>query len=425
MSDNPFLTTTSSPVATPPGWYLDPAGSGRQRYWNGTAWEPVSSGSSWLTSWPAIVAGFLLCFIPGLILLWRRPQTSTRTKAIVTAASTAVLLLFGALGRSGPTPSTTPDPTPPAVAQPTPQATASQQPIPVTPIPETTPNVTPSTPPSPTPVVTSSPAATTQAAAGASAALMAALDSLAVKGRAPKTGYSREEFGAAWADVDQNGCNTRDDVLADTLIDPVVASDCNVTDGTLRDPYTDVTIGLNDPAGVDVDHMVALSDAWQKGAQSWTPAKRVAFANDPLNLQPTLSGVNRSKGDSDVASWLPPNASYRCAFVARIIAVKQKYGLWVTSGEKAAMVRVLSRCNGLVLPGPGTAPTEAPDAVVSAAVPLPVVSVPTPAPDGGGLDPQFRTCKAAKSAGFGPYRSGIDPEYEWYRDADSDGIVCE
>ena len=96
--------------------------------------------------------------------------------------------------------------------------------------------------------------------------------------------------------------------------------------------------------------VVALSDAWQKGAQSWAFAKRVAFANDPLNLQPTDSSTNRQKGDSDAASWLPPNRSYRCQFVARQAAVKARYRLWITAAELDAMVRVLESCPTLPVP---------------------------------------------------------------------------
>ena len=91
-------------------------------------------------------------------------------------------------------------------------------------------------------------------------------------------------------------------------------------------------------------------DAWQKGAAQWPAGKRLAFANDPLNLLAVDAGTNRSKGDGDAATWLPPNKSYRCAYVARQVAVKAKYGLWVTAAERDAMVRVLSTCPGMRLP---------------------------------------------------------------------------
>jgi hypothetical protein len=95
---------------------------------------------------------------------------------------------------------------------------------------------------------------------------------------------------------------------------------------------------------------VALSDAWQKGAQKLSFASRVQFANDPLNLLAVDGPTNSSKGDSDAATWLPPNKAYRCAYVARQVAVKRKYQLWVTSAERDAIARVLKACPGQKLP---------------------------------------------------------------------------
>ncbi len=419
---NPFLTPSQGSGATPAGWYPDPEGSGRQQYWNGSTWEPVPAPSrSWLTSWPAIIVGLFLCLIPGIILLWMRPGTSPKIKAGVTVGAVLLALLFSTLGgkpaNQVASPSLPPDP---SLVSPTPNW--------VTPSAESL---------APTPSETSTPSPS-NGVAGASAALLLALDALPVKGRAPKTGYSRALFGVAWADVDGNGCDTRDDVLAATLIGATAEANCTVISGTLHDNYTDVSIPFDTAVGIDVDHIVALSDAWQKGAQKWAPAQRLAFANDPLNLQPTLAGVNQSKSDSDVASWLPPNPAYRCDYVARIIAVKSKYGLWITPAEKTAMLKQLKRCDGTDLPDPGTqgiiAPAAAMASAFAATAPTPATPKPTPTPtDTGGtsgsssgqLDPQFRTCKAAKSAGYGPYISGVNPEYDWYRDADHDGRVCE
>ncbi|MGA4841448.1 HNH endonuclease family protein [Streptomyces sp. G45] len=191
---------------------------------------------------------------------------------------------------------------------------------------------------------------------------LAAVDSLTVKGRAPKTGYARERFGSAWADTDSNGCGTRDDILKRDLKGVTYRDGrCVVTGGKLvGDPYSgaDVTFARG-RSQVDIDHLVALSDAWQKGASRWAPSKRIAFANDPLNLLAVAAGPNRSKGDADAATWLPPHKPYRCAYVARQVAVKKKYGVWVTAAERDAMKRVLNRCPDQRLPSGGT-PTEAP-----------------------------------------------------------------
>ncbi|MEU6931217.1 HNH endonuclease family protein [Streptomyces sp. NPDC046374] len=193
--------------------------------------------------------------------------------------------------------------------------------------------------------------ASSKPAAGGTA--LAAVDALAVKGRAPRTGYEREKFGRAWVDVDRNGCGTRDDILQRDL-SGVRFTDgrCKVASGTLKDdPYTGGSIAyVRGRSKVDIDHVVALSDAWQKGAQKWDSGTRLRFANDPLNLLAVDSATNRRKSDGDAATWLPPNKAYRCTYVARQIAVKKKYGVWVTAGERDAMKRVLAACPEQRLP---------------------------------------------------------------------------
>ena len=193
----------------------------------------------------------------------------------------------------------------------------------------------------------------------------AALDALAVKGRAPLTGYDRDRFGQAWADVDRNGCDTRNDVLRRDLTDLQLkdgTNGCKVLAGTAApDPYTgvDVRFVYGGPSEIDVDHVVALGNAWQTGAERWPEGTRLAFANDPLNLLAVQASANRQKGDGDAATWLPPHRAYRCAYVARQTAVKRKYGLWVTAAERAAIARVLAGCPSTRLPT-GDAPTTAP-----------------------------------------------------------------
>lgn len=181
------------------------------------------------------------------------------------------------------------------------------------------------------------------------------LETLTVKGRAPKTGYDRDLFGPAWKDVDRNGCDTRNDILARDLTNISRKSGgCTILSGVLNDPYSGKVInfvrGVGTSNAVQIDHVVALSDAWQKGAFRWTTAKREAFANDPLELLAVDGPLNMQKRDSDAASWLPPNKKFRCSYIARQIAVKSKYEIWVTSAEKAAMARILSGCPGQRLP---------------------------------------------------------------------------
>lgn len=184
-----------------------------------------------------------------------------------------------------------------------------------------------------------------------------ALAALPVKGRAPRTGYEREEFGQRWADVDRDGCDQRNQVLARDLVEETFrpgTRDCVVLTGTLRDPYSGATIaftrGRRTSTEVQIDHVVSLSNAWQTGAQQLDVDTRELLANDPLNLLAVDGGVNGSKGDGDAATWLPPERGYRCAFVARQVAVKARYDLWVTAPEAAAITRILDRCPGEPLP---------------------------------------------------------------------------
>jgi hypothetical protein len=179
-----------------------------------------------------------------------------------------------------------------------------------------------------------------------------ALEGLATKGRAPKTDYSRDKFGAGWASVD--GCDTRNVILHRDLVDVVIDEACQVQRGTLDDPYTGKSIaflrGSATSSAVQIDHVVALSDAWQKGAQGLTSAQRIQLANDPLELLAVDGPANQQKSDGDAATWLPPYIPFRCQYVARQIAVKQKYALWVTQAERDAMQRILNTCPGQLLP---------------------------------------------------------------------------
>src|SRR3954467_2407857 len=222
--------------------------------------------------------------------------------------------------------------------------------------------------------------AATQAAvegAGRTTAL-AALAAVEVKGRAPRTGYDRDNFGSGWVDTDRNGCDTRNDVLARDLSNETFkpgTRNCVVLTGTLADPYSGRSIAFQRGQGtsddVQIDHVVALSDAWQKGAQGLSAAQRTAFANDPLNLLAVDGPLNMQKGDGDAATWLPPTRGYRCAYVARQVAVKVSYGLWMTQAEKNAIATVLASCPNEPLPG---------GVVADVPVRTTVAATPTPAP---------------------------------------------
>lgn len=282
------------------------------------------------------------------------------------------------------------------------------------------------------------------------------LATLPIKGRAPKTGYDRAQFGQAWADVDRNGCDTRNDILKRDLTGITYTNSvpCKVQTGTLADPYTGKTIsfvrGSATSSAVQIDHVVALSDAWQKGAQQLTIEQRTAFANDPLNLQATDGPINQQKGDGDAATWLPPNKAFRCEYVARQISVKATYGLWVTQAEHDAMARILGDCAGQLAPTNQQAPAPAPAVVepapaAVAPAPAPVAPVPAPAPPAPApvapapaapapvapapaapapAAAYYANCTAAKAAGAAPLYAG-QAGYRPALDRDSDGIACE
>ena len=253
----------------------------------------------------------------------------------------------------------------------------------------------------------------------------AALARLPVKGRAPKTGYSREQFGDGWIDI--GGCDTRDRILTRDLTARRYLDDCRVESGTLADPYTAERIQYTrgGASEVDIDHIVSLSDAWQKGAQQWAPSTRVAFANDPLELLAVDAHENRSKGDGDAATWLPPSKAFRCAYVARQVAVKTKYKLWITQAEKNAIGRVLATCPAQKLTNPG-APIRV---TVTRRLPTPTATSnrrPTSGVERSGSGHVYANCAAARAAGVTPILRGT-PDYTANPnlDRDHDGVACE
>ena len=300
-------------------------------------------------------------------------------------------------------------------------------------------------------------------AAAAPGTALAQLAELDVRGRAAKTGYERAAFGQRWADVDRNGCDTRNDVLGRDLSDVVTkegTGGCKVLSGTLQEPYTGRTVSFEagGRSSLDVDHVVALRDAWQKGAQTWSPAKREAFANDPLNLLAVEASANRQKGDGDAATWLPSARGYRCEYVARQTSVKAKYELAVTAAERDAIAAVLGACPRQASPPFGPATTEtpapapepepappappAPPVVAPPApappppppapdpapepepAPLPPPPAPSPAPPAANGPVSYENCTAARAAGAAPVYAG-DPGYSSKLDRDGDGVGCE
>lgn len=229
------------------------------------------------------------------------------------------------------------------------------------------------------------------------------------------TGYDRDYFNA-WIDADGDGCNTRAEVLLmESQTTVSTRGRCTVTTGSWVSVYDGAL--LTDAGSLDIDHFVPLNEAWVSGAYAWDGATRVQFGND-LGYGPSLVAVtassNRSKSDQDPARWMPPARGYFCDYAATWVAVKWRWSLSVDSLERMALQSVLNECTSVAVEIPQKA------TITAGAAPEPVAPV-----SDGVLDPNYGTCSLAQANGAGPYVQGVDPEYEWYRDRDKDGVVCE
>jgi hypothetical protein len=266
------------------------------------------------------------------------------------------------------------------------------------------------------------------------------LAQVTVGGRGPKTGYERTVvFGPAWADVDANGCGTRDDILSRDLEGASKREGCVVVGGVLRDPYTgrDISFSKANASAVQIDHVVALSLAWQLGAAQWPQGERVTFANDPANLLAVDGPANGQKSDSGPDSWLPANRAYRCTYVIRFTRVVSAYKLRLTSSMRDVIGSQLDNCttvagdpaNLRALPstvwdraarlGGGDSSTRS-DSAAQTVAPPPAQSGPT----SGGSDVYYANCPAVRAAGKAPLQRG-DPGYRAALDRDGDGLACE
>lgn len=352
----------------------------------------------------------------------------------VVAIPVHFMLVIGLLNACGGEPTTTPvsaptsTSTPSASLTPTPSPTSSPTPTPSS-SPSPTPTPSPTTAkasptPSPTPSKTPSPTPELSSPAGE------ALAALTVGKAGSGEDYDRDTQFGGWADPDGNGCDARNDILARDLTNPVSTNGCIITSGTLADPYTGTTInferGPATSSDVQIDHVVALGNAWITGADRLTQDKRVALANDPLNLLAVDGPTNGSKSAQDASEWLPPNTSFRCEYVARQIAVKARYDLFVTAPEKQAMTEVLGGCPDQKLSEAGPIP-QVPVTASAPPAPQPVEPQPPapaePALPGG--DVYYENCAAARAAGAAPlykgqpgYRPGLDRGGE-------EGVACE
>ena len=301
------------------------------------------------------------------------------------------------------------------------------------------PAVTAAATPSTTPTSSASPVDPLLAAIAAAPAgsTLATLGELGIRAAGDVTGYTRSAFGPAWADIDRNGCDTRNDVLRRDLRAVVIKAGtggCVVLSGTLIDQYTGENLPyVKGGATVSIDHVVALADAWRTGAQAWSVTKRAQFANDPLNLVSTSSAVNVSKGDQDAAGWLPAAGASQCLYVARRVGVKAKYGVWITPEERAAIGQVLQNCGSSTPPSAQPIPLMpklTPTVKTTTAKPEPKPAPkPKPKPTGSSTpepptDVYYANCTQARAAGAAPLYQG-EPGYRSGLDRDHDGVACE
>jgi len=244
--------------------------------------------------------------------------------------------------------------------------------------------------------------------------LKSAISSLKVATEAP-SGYKRAKF-RLWTDQDGDCRNTRAEVLGSESKAKTTGT-CTIKTGRWKSAYDGRT--YTSASKLDIDHVVPLREAWSSGAKKWSAARRTAYANDLADSH-TLIAVSltksRSKGDREPGKWMP--AKGRCAYITSWVIVKVRWGLTVDKREKALLLTWATTCKNPVI-------TTHLAVVKKASSSSDSTTGGTTGGTSGGIDPQFSTCTAAKAAGYGPYRSGVDPEYGWYEDRDHDGIVCE
>jgi len=225
-------------------------------------------------------------------------------------------------------------------------------------------------------------------------------------------GYERSKF-KHWHDADRDCQNTRAEVLKTES--QVATTGCSIKYGKWYSTYDGVTLKL--ASDVDIDHVVALAEAWDSGARGWSAARREAYANDladPRSLIAVSDDSNQAKSDKDPVDWLP--ARNVCGYIRMWTLVKLRWDLKVDTAEKAFLREAAANCPSMSFT------THKAGVKVTA-----YTTGGSTGGTGGGTtnDPRFETCTAAKAAGYGPYVRGRDPEYYWYTDRDSDGIVCE
>ena len=258
-----------------------------------------------------------------------------------------------------------------------------------------------------------------------------------------RQGYNRRLFGT-WVDADDDGCDTRDEVLiAEATTRPTISAGCRLTGGLWFSAYDGET--FTQASKLDIDHMVPLAEAWDSGARDWTDTERAAYANDlgfPGALVAVSASSNRSKGDRDPARWMPTRDADTCTYVSDWVTQKRRWRLSVDEDERGALLRIAATCTTVrAVPvvlagvlktvvtytpkaaGGGGSSSGAGGALGSPTTPTPTATTTAPSAPAAR---RFANCTEARAAGVTPIRRGT-PMYDanTQLDRDKDGVACE
>ncbi len=159
--------------------------------------------------------------------------------------------------------------------------------------------------------------------------------------------YSRDSLPTDWKDLDGNGCNTREDILKKYTSEYTGRFDgCKIKSGKFYDYYNGKFLrydkSVDTGGGIQIDHIVAIGNAWISGGYKWGKDEWISYINDEEVLIPTSSKTNREKSDKDITEWKPANNSYLCTYAEKQVEIKDKYKLTVTEKEKAELKSILN-----------------------------------------------------------------------------------
>lgn len=358
---------------------------------------------------------------------WDRWQSRPRwlRRSAYGLAGLVALAGLGAVVGEPPTESTEPAATLPPATIAMPSTTTA------TTTPTTTAETTTTAPPTTTSTTTTTTTTTTSTTVPGSLLALDVLAMITVENEQP-AGYERDLFSYGNT-TDGRGCRTRALVLIRDSLTPAQVDfvGCAVVAGDWYSVYDAVT--WDDPAELEVDHVVALKEAWDSGAWGWTAQRRSAFGNDledPRTLRAVTGSVNQSKGAADPSNWIPPDPDFVCTYLSDWVSIKARWGLSMDQSEHGRIRNLLTdRCpDQTIAPWPDTPPPGPP--VTSPPPPPPPVAAP-PAPPAGNCDPSYPDVCIPPfppdlNCGDIPFKrfTVLPPDPHGF-DRDKDGVGCE